>query len=439
MPLQLPTTILLHPMSLKNLSILRGMSWSDMRNLFLFARNRLHEERLSQVAGSLTYTTVLALVPILTIALAIFTTFPLFNTFRSALESYLSESLIPSSISTTILGYLTQFATQAKSLSAVGAVLLIVTAVLMMMTVDRTLNDIWRVKTQRPFAQRVTVYWAIVTLGPLLMGVSMTLTSYLFTATSDVVASVPFIGAVFYTLVSILFTTGAYTLLYLMVPNRPVDWRDAAWGGLVAALAFEVVKRLFAGFVSKSPTYTLVYGAVAAIPIFLLWIYLCWLITLFGAVLAASLPIVKYERWWHVAAPGSAFVDAMAVIEVLYRARVAHATAVVDTLTIRRKTRLGFEEIERLLQNMHDVNWVGRIKPEQGGRARWNGQVAKGFDNWVLVANPEKLALADVYRMFVFDASGDAPLARQVETAVEQGLGETLAVHFSREAGSFLK
>lgn len=413
------------------------MSWSDLRDLFVFARNRLHEERLSQVAGSLTYTTVLALVPILTIALAIFTTFPLFNTFRAALESYLSESLIPSSISTTILGYLTQFAIQAKGLSAVGAVLLIVTAVLMMMTVDRTLNDIWRVKTQRPFAQRVTVYWAIVTLGPLLIGVSMTLTSYLFTATSDVVASVPFIGAVFYTLISILFTTGAFTLLYLMVPNRPVNWRDAAWGGLVAAIAFEIVKRLFAGFVSQSPTYTMVYGAVAAIPIFLLWIYLCWLITLFGAVLAASLPIVKYERWWHVAAPGSAFVDAMAIIEVLYRARVSGTNAVVDTLTIRRKTRLGFEEIERLLQNMLDVNWVGRVKPGQTGRARWGRRVEEGFDNWMLVANPEQLTLADVYRVFVFDPSGDAPLARQVETAVEQGLSETLSAHFSKEESGF--
>ncbi|MGV8894750.1 MAG: YihY family inner membrane protein [Burkholderiaceae bacterium] len=420
-------------MSLKNLSILRGMSWSDLGDLFLFARNRLHEERLSQVAGSLTYTTVLALVPILTIALAIFTTFPLFNTFRSSLESYLASTLMPSSISNTILGYLTDFSTKAKGLSAIGAVLLIVTAVLMMMTVDRTLNDIWRVKTQRPFAQRVTVYWAIVTLGPLLMGVSMTLTSYLFTATSDVVAGVPFIGAVFFTLFSILITAGAFTLLYVMVPNRPVDWRDAAWGGLVAAIAFELVKRLFAGFVSQSPTYTLVYGAVAAIPIFLLWIYLCWLITLFGAVLAASLPIVKYERWWHVAAPGSAFVDAMAVIEVLYRARASGTTAVVDTLTIRRKTRLGFEEIERLLQSMHDVNWVGRVKPDQVGavRSRWGRRTGEGFDNWVLVANPEKLALADVYRMFVFDPSGDAALAKQVELAVEQGLKETLAEHFA--------
>lgn len=420
-------------MSLKNLSILRGMSWSDLGDLFLFARNRLHEERLSQVAGSLTYTTVLALVPILTIALAIFTTFPLFNTFRASLESYLAGTLMPSLISNTILGYLTDFATKAKGLSAIGAVLLIVTAVLMMMTVDRTLNDIWRVKTQRPFAQRVTVYWAIVTLGPLLMGVSMTLTSYLFTATSDVVASVPFIGAVFFTLVSILITAGAFTLLYVMVPNRPVDWRDAAWGGLVAAIAFELVKRLFAGFVSQSPTYTLVYGAVAAIPIFLLWIYLCWLITLFGAVLAASLPIVKYERWWHVAAPGSAFVDAMAVIEVLYRARSSGTTAVVDTLTIRRKTRLGFEEIERLLQSMHDENWVGRVKPDQAGavRSRWGRRIGEGFDNWVLVANPEKLTLADVYRMFVFDPSGDAALAKQVELAVEQGLKETLAEHFA--------
>src|SRR5699024_1800632 len=137
----------------------------------------------------------------------------------------------------------------------------------------------------------------------------------------------------------------------------------------------EIVKRLFAGFVSQSPTYTMVYGAVAAIPIFLLWIYLCWLITLFGAVLAASLPIVKYERWWHVAAPGSAFVDAMAIIEVLYRARVSGTNAVVDTLTIRRKTRLGFEEIERLLQNMLDVNWVGRVKPGQTGRARWGRRI----------------------------------------------------------------
>lgn len=408
------------------------MSWSDLRNLFLFARNRLHEERLSQVAGSLTYSTVLALVPILTIALAIFTTFPLFDTFRAALESYLAGSLIPDSISDTILGYLTQFATQAKSLSAVGAVLLIVTAVLMMMTVDRTLNDIWRVKTQRPLAQRMIVYWAVVTLGPLLIGVSMTLTSYLFTATSDVVASVPFIGAMFYTLVSILFTTSAFTLLYLMVPNRPVDWRDAAWGGLVAAIAFELVKRLFAGFVSQSPSYTMVYGAVAAIPIFLLWIYLCWLITLFGAVLAASLPIVKYERWWHVATPGSAFVDAMTIIEVLYRARDSDATAVVDTLTIRRQTRLGFEEIERLLQNMCDANWVARVKPEQTGRARWARRTGEAFDNWVLVANPEQLALADVYRMFVFDPSGNAGLVRQVEAAIEQGLSATLAEHFSK-------
>ena len=127
--------------------------------------------------------------------------------------------------------------------------------------------------------------------------------------------SVPFVGALFYTLVSVTLTTGAFTLLYMAVPNRFVDWRDAAWGGLVAAIAFEIAKRLFAVFVTKFPTYTVLYGALAAMPIFLVWIYVSWMITLVGAVIAAALPVVKYERWWHVATPGSAFVDAMALLE----------------------------------------------------------------------------------------------------------------------------
>src|SRR5690606_6575619 len=166
--------------------------------------------------------------------------------------------------------------------------------------------------TKRPIAQRIVVYWAIVTLGPLLIGASITLTSYLFTMTNGVVRDVPFIGAVFFTSISVLLTTVAFTSLYVVVPNKVVEWRDALAGGLLAALAFEVVKRLFAIFILKVPTYTVVYGAVAAFPIFLVWIYLGWLITLGGAVVAAALPIVKYERWWHVPQPGSAFVDAMA-------------------------------------------------------------------------------------------------------------------------------
>ena len=171
-------------MSQFHLKFFNGLSWPQVRDLFRFAARRLDEERLPQVAGSLTFTTVLALVPVLTIALAIFTAFPLFNTFRASLEAYFVDNLMPKSVANTILGYLNQFATQSSRLSALGAVALVVTAVAMMSMIDRVFNQIWRVKTPRPLIQRMMVYWATVTLGPLMIGISMTVTSYLFTATN---------------------------------------------------------------------------------------------------------------------------------------------------------------------------------------------------------------------------------------------------------------
>ncbi|WP_076593875.1 YihY family inner membrane protein [Herminiimonas arsenitoxidans] len=417
-------------MKLPTFPFFRELSWPQVRNLFHFAARRLNEERLPQVAGSLTFTTVLALVPILTIALAIFTTFPLFNTFRTSLEAYFVHNLMPKGIANTILGYLTQFSSKATRLSAFGAVALIVTAVAMMLMIDRVFNQIWRVKTKRPIMQRILVYWAIVTLGPLLIGASMSLTSYLFTATDGVVKGVPFVGAMFYTSISILLSMVAFTSLYIVVPNRLVEWRDAACGGLLAAIAFEIVKRLFAAFVVKAPTYTVVYGAVAAFPIFLVWIYLGWMITLAGAVVTAALPIVKYERWWHIPQPGSAFVDAMALLAVLYDARASADSSVVDTKLLRDKTLLGFDESEALLEKMLDAGWVARLKSEGPKRMQWGKRITDGLDRWVLLANPEYLTLADVYRLFVFDASGNETLAKKVECAVEQGLDQSLAAYF---------
>ncbi|MFJ7565896.1 YihY family inner membrane protein [Herminiimonas sp. NPDC097707] len=414
--------------------LFRELSWAQLRNLIRFAARRLDEERLPQVAGSLTFTSVLALVPILTIALAIFTTFPLFNTFRASLEVYFVQNLMPKGIANTILGYLTQFSTKATRLSAVGAVALIVTAVMMMLMIDRVFNQIWRAKTKRPIMQRILIYWAIVTLGPLLIGASMTLTSYLFTSTNGAVRNIPFFGGVLYSSISILLTTVAFTSLYMVVPNRFVEWRDALCGGLLAAIAFEVVKRLFAIFIVQVPTYTVVYGAVAAFPIFLVWIYLGWLITLGGAVVTAALPIVKYERWWHVPQPGSAFVDAMALLAVLHESRTVGARATVDTRQFREKTRLGFDESEILLEKMLDAGWVGRIKNEQPKRMQWGKRITDGLDRWALLANPQQLTLADVYRLFVFDASSNEILAKKVEVAVEQGLTLSLSEYFSESA-----
>ncbi|WP_052452412.1 YihY family inner membrane protein [Noviherbaspirillum autotrophicum] len=411
--------------------LLRQLPLDDARALLRFARRRLDEERLPQVAGSLTFTTVLALVPMLTIAFAIFTTFPLFNTFRASLEAYFIKSLMPKTISNTILGYLSQFASKATRLSAIGAAGLIVTAVATMLTIDRAFNQIWRVKRARTFTQRMVIYWTMITLGPLLIGVSITVTSYLIAAANGLVGSSSFFGTLLYTSISILLTTGAFTLLYIAVPNRMVDWRDAVAGGFLAATAFEIAKRIFVVFVTKIPAYTMIYGALAALPIFLLWVYVSWMITLMGAVLVAALPVVKYERWWHVATPGSAFIDAMAILKVLYAAREGGATAAVDAASIRTSTRLGYDESEMLLTKMLEVGWVGRIRTERVRRVQFGKRITEGLYKWTLLANPQQLRLCDVYRLFVFSKTGDTELAEKVEAAVEQGLNQTLSGYFT--------
>jgi membrane protein len=429
----------------------RGLTWNEARDLVRFARRRLTEEKLPQVAGSLTFTTTLAIVPLLTIVLAIFTTFPMFGKLRTALDNYFVQMLMPKAIANTITSNLTQFASKATGLSAVGGIALVFTTVALIGTIERAFNQIWKVRRPRPVVQRVLVYWALVTLGPLAFGLSLTLTSQLFSATNGLMSLVPFLGAVFYTLVSVALTTGAYVLLYMTVPNRDVDWRDAMWGGLVAAIAFEVAKRVFAIFIRQFPTYAIIYGALAALPLFLVWMYLSWMITLVGALLTAALPIVKYERWWYEPVPGGAFVDAMAVLKVLHGGARLTGTAMVSSAQIRACTRIGYDEMTELLERMVAAGWVGRVHVEEQVPLRWRmgkgGGARAGTDCWVLLVDPRLVRLADVYRLFVFGgvksetgapadgaqsplALDTAALAREVEASVERGLDETLADHF---------
>ncbi len=331
-----------------------------------------------------------------------------------------------------------------------GAVALLFTSSAMIGMVERAFNQIWRVRRTRPLPQRLLMYWALLTLGPLLFGLSLTVTSQLFMATNDLVRAVPLLGALFYTALSLSLTTGAYTLLYMAVPNRYVDWRDAVWGGLVAAVAFEIAKRGFGIFIKQFPNYTIIYGALAALPLFLLWMYLSWMITLVGALITAALPVVKYERWWHEPVPGGAFVDAVAILKVLHGGARITDSAMVSSAAIRAHTRIGYDEMTELLDRMVTAGWVGRVQPDVSTRSRWGKRARESADNWVLLINPEKLRLADVYRLFVFggmaidagaakDLDQGSPmtldtkaLARQVEAAVEKGLEPTLAAHWGQ-------
>ena len=242
-----------------------------------------------QIASSLTFTSLLSLVPIVTVALTVISAFPVFGQMTGALQAFILQNLVPASAD-VIATYTHQFTTNAAKLTAVGIAFLVVTAIMLLLTIDRAFNDIWRVRRGRPIVQRVFVYWTLITVGPVLIGSSLTLTSWLVGQAVGLVRGVPGAGIIVLSIVPVLLTSMALALLYAAMPNRRISLRDAILGGLLAGIAFEVMKRGFAFYIAQFPTYKLVYGALATLPVFLLWIYLSWLVVIFGAVVVAALP-----------------------------------------------------------------------------------------------------------------------------------------------------
>ncbi|MBP6763567.1 MAG: YihY family inner membrane protein, partial [Rubrivivax sp.] len=253
------------------LKTLRAWPWYDtLRTL----RQRFREDRLGLTAGSLTFTTLIALVPLVTVMLAVFTAFPMFAGFESSLEKYFLQNLVPDNIAKPVLRSLTQFAGKARSMGTAGLLLLGVTALAMVLTIDRTLNAIWRVRKARPLGQRVLVYWAALTLGPLALGVSLSLTSYALSASKGLVGALPGGVSLVLEVMQFVLLAAATAGLFHYVPNTSVRWRHAWAGGLFVAVAFELAKKSLAWYVESVPAYSTVYGALATLPILLLWIYL---------------------------------------------------------------------------------------------------------------------------------------------------------------------
>jgi len=250
---------------------------------------RFVEDRCMQVASSLTFTTLLALVPIITVALTVVSVFPVFGSLIKHLHNFVVHNLLPQSVD-AITTYTRQFSENAANLTVVGVVFLGVTALLLMFTIEGEFNDIWRVSRPRPILRRVLVYSTVLTIGPLCIGASLSLTSYLITLSLGLVEEVPGMRAALLRFVPLVLTSVAFALLYFTLPKCPVLKRDAATGGIAAGAGFEVMKHGFGFYVTHFPTYKVVYGAFAAVPIFLLWIYLSWLIIIGGAVLVAALP-----------------------------------------------------------------------------------------------------------------------------------------------------
>lgn len=269
--------------------------WPLIVDFIRYLAERFNEDRGLQTAGALSFTSVLALVPLVAVTVYVLSGFPVFSDLIGKIHHFLFSNFVPAT-GAVARKYLEQFASKAANLTTVGVIFLFLTALMVMQTIDQAMNDIWRIKIKRRRVTSFLVYWAVLSLGPLLVALSLASTSYL--------ASLPFVketvgGEVKSALLGILpfvFMVIAFTLLYTLVPNCPVKIRHALTGALAAAVLFEGAKQAFAYYVTQFPTYAVIYGSLAAIPLFLFWIYISWVIALLGAELAYCAGHYQHER-----------------------------------------------------------------------------------------------------------------------------------------------
>lgn len=249
---------------------------------------RFEQDRCQRVAGALSFTTVLAIVPLTAVILAVLSLAPGFSAWLSVFQDFIYSNFVPAA-GEVVQKNLTQLASKAGRLTTFGLLFLAVTAIMLLATIEQALNDIWRVAKSRKLLHRILTYWALLTLGPILIAGSLALTSKLFSLLFLGRAEATILHNVLNILLPLVFEFGAVVLLYTVVPNVPVLWRNALAGGLFAALLLEAAKYLFAAAMKYFTAYQVIYGAIAALPIFLVWVYISWVIILLGAIVAATL------------------------------------------------------------------------------------------------------------------------------------------------------
>jgi membrane protein len=350
------------PQSLQ--ALLNDLAHFPWRHTAATLRDRFREDHMGLTASSLTFTTSIALVPFFTVALAVFTAFPMFSKLQGALQGWLIQSLIPDNIARQVLGYLTQFTQQANKLGVAGLAVLLGTAIALILTIDRTLNGIWRVKTPRPLAQRVLIYWAAITLGPLLLAASLAVTSYVLSASRGLVGPLPVSLRFLLDVVQFFLVAGGMAALYRYVPNTYVKWTHAWAGGLFVAAGIELSKKVLALYLDAVPTYSLVYGAFATVPILLVWIYVSWVVVLMGAVIAAYLPSLLAGVARRGGAHGWLFQLAVEVLQQLDQARATMRKG-VSASQLAGRLQVDVLQLEPVLETLVALDWVGQLHDEE--------------------------------------------------------------------------
>ena len=253
-----------------------------------FLAKRAKNDTIFRVAASLSYTSLIAIVPLLAIGLAIFSAFPVFSGARVQIEEFLMQNFIPS-IEQEISQYLSEFVNAAAQLTTIGVVGLAITAILLLSTIENSLNFIFKVNRPRRFTTKITLYWTVITLGPLLLGATFSLRGYLFTLQKFMPNEIESGSIMLSNLLPSIINMALLMLVYVLVPNKKVRIKNAFVGSLIAVILFWVLRKGFSIFFSMTVTYKILYGALATIPVFLIWMYLVWAVVIFGAVVTAAL------------------------------------------------------------------------------------------------------------------------------------------------------
>ncbi|MEQ8806922.1 MAG: YihY family inner membrane protein [Rhodospirillales bacterium] len=357
--------------------------WRIWRGILAIACRRFQGDQCLRMAASLSYTSLLAAVPLTAIAFAMLAAFPVFEGVRESFQDVLFANFLPDAAE-SMREHFDKFVRNTTTLSAVGIVALALTAVLLLGTIESALNTIFRVTRPRRLGPRLLVFWAIITLGPLLLGASFSLSAYFFAATQWIGVN-PATGALGEAakLLPTAIMMVLLTMFYVTIPNRPVAFVGAVTGAIAAGLLIAVLRKGFGFYVTHFPTYQNIYGALSAVPIFLIWMYLSWAVVLLGATLTATI-----SEWREAGgrpiqlsnSPTSRLTTAVAVLACLFaKARDGGGVSYRELI---RAARVSLSVLEPLLEDLRGQGYVERT----------SGNV------WVLSRDLRVATLYDLYR-----------------------------------------
>lgn len=334
--------------------------WLKFIDFLKYLHQRFSRDQCSRAAASLAFTSVLALVPLFTVVFVTLSAFPAFQQWQETIENFIFQNFVPA-LGAQVRSYLVEFSSKAKGLQAFGIAILLVTVLSMMSTIDSTFNVIWRIKRKRPLMVRFLVYWAVLTLGPILIGTSILVTSYLVSLPliSDSVSSWG-LQSKFLAVLPLLATTAAFVMFFKLIPYRPVPFKHALIGALTASCLFEITKRIFAFYVVNFPSQEAVYGAFATVPIFLLWIYLCWVIVLLGAEVTQCLTTYfAVSSRQRSSIYNNPIYIAFRVLLRLFLAQQA-GRSLSDKDLLQLEPTLGYDAINDALERLDRAKWISR-------------------------------------------------------------------------------